>query len=102
MYTDKEAVKICTNIDWGSLSEESSATRTIYVKNTGNTTETLRMVASDWNPAAVSSMLSLTWDKEGFSLSAGSVVAATLTLTMGQDTGTVDTFDFNLIIEGFA
>jgi len=60
------------------------------------------LTTSDWNPTAVTSMLTLTWDKEGASLTAGSVVAATLTLSMGQDDGTVDNFDFNILIEGNA
>jgi hypothetical protein len=102
LYTDQAATIECSNIDLGSISAENSATRTIFVKNTGNTTETLHMTTSEWTPAVVSSMLSLTWDKEDFSLSTGSVVAATLTLTMGQDTGAADSFDFNIIIEGTA
>jgi hypothetical protein len=100
LYKDQETAQACTNIDWDSISTQSSTTRTIYVKNTGNITETLHMTTSDWTPTEVSSMLSLAWDKESFSLASGEVVAATLTLTMGQDTGTVDSFDFNTIIEG--
>jgi hypothetical protein len=38
--------------------------------------------------------------KEGSQLSAGSVTATTLTLSLGQDTGVVDSFDFNIVIEG--
>ena len=102
LYIDQAATTTCTSIDWGLLFAESSVTRTIYVKNTGNTTEKLHMATSDWNPATVTSMIDLTWDKEDSSLSAGSVVSATLTLTMSQDTGVVDSFDFNIIIEGIA
>jgi hypothetical protein len=100
LYTDQTATIPCTNIDWGPLTAGRSATRTIYVKNTGNITESLHMTASDWIPTAVGSMLSLTWNKEDFSLPAGSVVATTLTLTVAQDSGEVDSFDFNITIEG--
>jgi hypothetical protein len=102
VYTDQAATTPCTNIDLGSLTAYSANTQVIYVKNTGNTTETLHLATSDWNPAAASTILGLTWDKEDTPLSAGQVVAATLTLSMGQDTGVVDSFDFNIIIEGFA
>ncbi len=43
-------------------------------------------------------MLTLTWDKENSTLAADSVVAATLRLAMGEDLGTVDNYDFNIII----
>jgi hypothetical protein len=98
LYKDQATTTTCTSIDWGSLIAESSNTRIIYVKNTGNTTETLHLNTSDLNPASTSSMLTLTWDKENSTLAAGSVVAATLTLAMGEDSGTVDSFDFNIII----
>jgi hypothetical protein len=100
VYTDQAAITPCTNIDLGSLTAYSSNTQVIYVKNTGNTTETLHLTTTDWNPTAASTILSLTWDKEDTPLSAGSVTTATLTLSMGQDTGVVDSFDFNIIIEG--
>ena len=98
LYTDQATTTTCTSIDWGSISAQDSNTRVIYVKNTGNTTETLHLITSEWNPASASSMLTLTWDKENSTLAAGSVVTATLTLAMGEDLGTVDNFDFNIII----
>jgi len=102
LYNDENAVSTCTSIDWGDLYPKSSTTRTIYVKNTGNATETLSMKTSDWNPVETTSTLKLSWDKEGTSVHPGQIVEATLTLTMGEDIETVDSFNFNVIITGSA
>jgi hypothetical protein len=60
VYTDQAATTTCTNIDLGSLTADTANTKVIYVKNTGNTTETLHLTTTDWNPTAASSILSLT------------------------------------------
>jgi hypothetical protein len=102
VYTNNAATTLCTNIDWGTLNEGTTATQTIYIKNMGNTTETLHLTTTDWAPTATASLMTFSWDKEGTSLSPGSVVAATLTLTAAQDMADVDSFDFNIIIQGAA
>jgi hypothetical protein len=102
IFNEENTASTCTSIDWGDLNPQSRTTRTIYVKNTGNTTETLNLEVTDWNPPEATSMLALTWDKEGTSLRPEQVVAATLVLTMGEDSGTVDNFYFNVIITGSA
>jgi len=99
IYNKAEATTACTNINWGELNPKSSITKTIYVKNTGNATETLNLETADWNPTIAASVLTLSWDKENATLIAGQVVAATLTLTMGEDLETVDSFEFNIIIK---
>ncbi len=47
VYSDSQATTLCSNIDWGTLITPFVATKTIYVKNTGNITETLSMTAKD-------------------------------------------------------
>ena len=102
IYNESEATTTCTNINWGELNPKSSIAKTIYVKNTGNATEILNLETADWNPTIAASVLTLSWDKENSSLIADQVVAATLTLTMGEDLETVDNFEFNIIIKGYA
>lgn len=101
-YTDAQCTTPCTSIDWGTLNEGSTASKTIYVKNTGNTPETLTMSTSGWNPSSASSILTLTWDKQDSTLAAGSSVAATLKLTTAADAGSLTSFSFNLVIQGAA
>ena len=102
VFSDVAATSNCSSIDWGSLSAGSTVTQTVYVKNTGSTPETLSMATSDWNPSSANSSLTLTWNMEGASLPAGSVVAATLTLTVAANTGSLTSFSFNIVISGSA
>lgn len=102
IYTDAAATTKCTNINWGTLNSGGSATKTIYIKNTGNVAQTLNMSASSWNPESASSILTLTWNKEGTTIAAGSVIQATLTLHVAAETGSLTTFSMNIVLSGTA
>jgi hypothetical protein len=102
IYSDAEATTALTSLQWGTLTPGGSVNRTIYVKNTGNTAETLNMTATEWTPSEASSVLTLTWDKEGSSLAAGAVVAATLSLHVASNPGSVTSFSMNIVISGTA
>ena len=71
VYADSGCTQNLTSINWGTLSPNSSATRTIYVKNTGNTPITLSMTKTNWNPANAEGPITLTWNREGTILTAG-------------------------------
>jgi len=102
VYTNPAATTPCTNIDWGTLDEGTTATHTVYVKNIGDTTETLHLTTTDWTPTASASLMTLSWDKEDTTINPDSVVAATLTLAAAEDMADVDSFNFNIIIQGTA
>jgi len=102
IYVDAAATTPLTSLSWGTLNPGATVTRTIYVKNSGNTAETLNMTATQWNPAAASSVLTLTWNKEASVLDAGAVVPATLTLKVAADPGSVTSFSMNIVITGTA
>ena len=63
--SNPEATVNCTNVDWGSLNQGSTATKTIYIKNTGNISESLKMITINWNPSFSRSPLALTLSQEG-------------------------------------
>lgn len=100
IFTDPQATSLCTQIDWGTLTEGTTATHTLYLKNVGNKNQTLHLTTSDWTPASTTSLMTLSWNKENTTLNPGSVIAATLTLSAAQDMADVDSFSFNIIIEG--
>ena len=102
VYSDPDATINCTAIDWGSLNSGDTATKTVYIKNTGNVSETLSMTATDWTPSTAIQSLYITWNKEGAILEAGKVVPATITLKIESDTGDLSDFSFNLVISGTA
>jgi len=99
-YIDAAATTTCSNIEWGNPNPGDSVNQTVYIKNTGSSTEELSMNTTNWNPTIANSFLTLTWDKEGYSLSPGGVVPATLTLTVASDTGTLTTFSCDITISG--
>lgn len=100
VYSNEAATLNCTNINWGPLTPGSVASQTVYVENLGNMSETLSMSTSGWSPASANTYLTLTWNQVGTVLPAGSVVAATLTLTVASDTGNLTSFSFNIVITG--
>lgn len=102
IYSNAEATTALTSLQWGTLTPGGTVNRTIYVKNTGNTAKTLNMTATEWTPSEASSVLTLTWDKEGSSLAAGAVVAATVSLHVASNPGSVTSFSMNIVISGTA
>lgn len=100
LFNDAERTSSCQNIDWGQLEAGTSTTRTIYIRNTGNVSETLSLTTSNWNPQSASSIITLTWNQEGASLGAGQTVPAVLNLTVAQEIGSVTAFGFDLTITG--
>lgn len=100
VYTDEIATQNCTNIAWGTLAPGSVSSQTVYIKNTGDTPETLSMTTSNWSPPSASAYLTLTWNEQGTVLAAGSVVPATLTLTVSSYAGNLTSFSFNIVISG--
>jgi hypothetical protein len=100
IYADEGATSRCDNIVWGELQPGETATKTIYIKNTGNTAATLTMSASAWSPADASNKLTLAWNKEGTTLVAGAMVAATLTLQVATNTGDLTEFSMSIVISG--
>jgi archaellum component FlaG (FlaF/FlaG flagellin family) len=102
LYNDPDATIICTAIDWGNLNSGDTATKTIYIKNTGNVSETLSMTTTNWTPSTATQNLSFTWTQEGTLLAAGEVVPATIVLKIASDTSDLPDFSFNMIISGTA
>jgi hypothetical protein len=79
VYTDPQTTTLCTNLDWGTISEGTIAIQTLYIKNSGKTVATLHLTPTDWIPTATASLMTLSWGKED-----------------------IDSFDFNIIIQSTA
>jgi hypothetical protein len=102
VYSDAAATVACPNVNWGNIEAGSAATTTVYIKNTGNLTETLSLSASNWNPSSASSLFTLGWNREGYLLPVGAVVAATVTLSVDRNAQSLASFNFNIVISGSA
>jgi hypothetical protein len=100
VYSDSACTQNLTSISWGTISPGSSVTRTIYVKNTGNTQITLNMATNGWSPEGANGQITLAWNRQSTTLSAGASTAATLTLTVSSSISGVTSFSFNIVITG--
>lgn len=99
VYSESACTTSLTSINWGTLSPGDQATRTIYVKNTGNVPVVLSMSVGNWNPPSAN-VITVTWDKGGTVLNAGQSVAAVITLQVPQSISGVETFSFEITITG--
>jgi hypothetical protein len=100
VYSDSDCTQNLTSIDWGTIAPGNSVTRTIYVKNTGNTQLTLSMTTTNWNPASADGPITITWNREGTTLDAGQVTTATLTLNVSEDINGITNFSVDIVITG--
>ncbi len=99
-YNDAGLTQLCTGLDIGTIAPGTSASQTIYIKNTGTVSETLTMVAANWVPTSASSVLTLSWDRQNFVLGAGQSTPAVFTLTAAADVGALTTFGCQITITG--
>lgn len=100
VYSDSACTTALTSIDWGTIPPGNSVTRTIYVKNTGNTAITLSMTKTGWNPTTANGPITITWDKEAAALGVGASTAATITLSVSSSISGITSFSVNIVITG--
>lgn len=101
LYTDSAATIPCTEIEFATtITPGSNSTKVIFIKNEGDTSQVLHMTTSDWQPSNAESYISISWNRENYSLTPGSVTSANLTLSVASDFGNITTFGFNLTIGG--
>jgi hypothetical protein len=100
VYSDSACQTALTSINWGTIAPGSSVTSTVYVKNTGNTQITLSMTKTGWNPVGADGPITVTWNKESTTLTAGASTAATLTLSVSSGISGITTFSVNIVVTG--
>jgi hypothetical protein len=103
LYSDSACTQSAAAITWGTLEPGGAITRTLYVKNTGNSNAVLSMATSNWTPTNAQSGITLSWNVQGRTLAPNEVVQATLTLTVSSTIdAAITTFNFNIQITGTA
>jgi hypothetical protein len=100
VYSNPACTTNLTSIDWGTVSPNSTTTKTIYVKNTGNVPVTLSMTASGWSPAGVSTYIAQAWNSTSVVLAPNAVATALLTLTITNIPQSYTGFNYNTTITG--
>ncbi len=100
VYWDSSCTNPVSSINWGELEPGSSKQFTIYIKNKGNVPLRLSMTVNNWNPPSASTYMTLSWNREGHVLRAGSVVSAVVTLSVSSSISGITSFSFDIIITG--
>jgi hypothetical protein len=100
VYSDSRCTQSLESFNWGSLSPGSTVTRIMYIKNTGDTSITLSMTKSNWNPASANGPITLSWNREGTSLTVGQSTMVTLTLGVSSSISGITTFSVDIVITG--
>lgn len=100
LYSDSQCNQRLTSVDWGTLSPGQTATKTIYIKNTGNTDLMLTMTKTNWDPPVADGPISITWDREGTTLYRGQTVQAIMTLSVSTTISGITSFNVEVIIAG--
>ena len=100
VYWDLGCTQNVSSIDWGQPKPGDVVNKTVYVKNSGSANMTLSMTTNSWAPAGASSYITLTWNREGVTVDADSVIAAVLSLDISDTIVGITDFSFNTVIEG--
>lgn len=92
----------CTNItrslNWGFIDPNSNNNLTIYVRNEGNSADSLQLTAANWIPSNASNYISLSWNYSGQILKPNEVMPIKLTLTVSPIICDITDFTLETII----
>ena len=100
VYWNGGCSNIVTSVDWGVVEPGATKNVNVYIKNEGSDPVTLSLATENWNPAAASSYMSLTWDYGGQVIVADGVVEVTLTLSVSDTIEGITSFSFDIVITG--
>jgi hypothetical protein len=100
IYWDDALTSRVDTINWGALEPGTQKSFTIYIRNEGNMPLTLSISTSNWNPAAVSNYLTLTWSYSGQVINAATTAVLTLTLAVSESITGIYSFGFDITAVG--
>jgi hypothetical protein len=99
-YWDENLTNRVDEIDWGLLEPGDQKSFSIYLHNEGNSAVTLSESTSNWNPSAVATYLTLSWDYSGQTIEADKNLQVTLTLSVSASITGISNFGFDIIVVG--
>jgi hypothetical protein len=100
VYSSNACTSVLTSVVWGELLAGGSATKTVYIKNNGDTGVILSLGTENWNPSSASDYMSLTWNYNNAAINPGEVRQVTLTLSVDGNCPELSGFGFDIVIIG--
>ncbi len=100
LYSDSACTQPLTMLNWGTVAPGDTIYKTIYIQNLFSRGLRLGMSTDNWNPTTINGAITLSWDQEGNRITAGQVVAATLTLQVSSNANGFTAFSVDITIRG--
>ena len=98
IYQDQNCTTSVSSIDWGILDPGANATKTVYIRNEGNSAATLSMTTSNWSPSNASSYISLNWNYNNQTLTVNQVIPVVFTLSVSSSISGITNFSFDITV----
>ncbi len=98
IYWDEAHTNAVSSINWGLLEPGSSENVAVYMRNEGNTTATLSMATSSWNPSDASDYMTLTWNYDEQPIAAGDTIQVTFILSVSSSIEGITSFSFDITV----
>jgi hypothetical protein len=100
VYSNSACTSLLKSVVWGEIVAGGSATKTVYIKNNGDTNVVLSLATENWTPSNADDYMSLTWNYNGSAIGPGQVREVRLTLNVDSDCPALSGFGFDIVIIG--
>lgn len=100
VYTDSSCTVRVSSLPWGDISPGKSVSNIVYIKNEGTVPLILTLNTIEWNPADAPDYISLNWNYNGQPIEPDQVRLVRLTLSVSQNINGIDSFNFQILING--
>jgi hypothetical protein len=100
VYKDSGCSQVLSSINWGAVTPGSSSNYTAFIRNEGNVQVSLSKTTGNWNPTTAGGNITLSWNRDGYILSANATVQATLTLLVSSNVTGISSFSFDITMTG--
>lgn len=100
VYSDLKCTQQLTSIDYGNVNAGENITKTIYIKNTGNSPMILSKTTANWSSLEAELSLKLSWNRNNYALPGGKSVSAIVTLNVAPNIVGFTDFGLTLTFTG--
>jgi hypothetical protein len=100
VFWDQACTQPVNNIDWGNPGPGDTVSKTVYLKNSGNSPLSLSLIIDNWTPSNSETYLTLSWDQEGNIINPSDIIKSNFSLEVSSNISGITDFTISLIIEG--
>ena len=98
LYTDAACTIPLPTIHFVDIQPGSTATKDFYVKNFASTTTTLTLTVTNVSPTNLLTYASVSWNREGETLTTGMALSATLSMTISPEAVIGGPFEYDITV----